>query len=148
MRPVIDIVPPVGVSSCRTVRFPEHADPRGSLSVVEVGKNLDFEIKRVYYLYDLPVATVRGAHAHRNLRQVVIAVHGCFEITVDDGLRRGRFVLDHPSRGVLIGPMVWRNLTNFSRGAVGLVLASEHYDEDDYYREYDEFRADAMRERA
>ncbi|MFF5986757.1 sugar 3,4-ketoisomerase [Prauserella flavalba] len=125
------------------IELDEHADPRGSLAVVETGKDIDFEIKRVYYLYDLPVATVRGAHGHRCLRQLVIAVHGQFEITVDDGFRRARYLLDNPRRGLLIGPMTWRNLINFSPGAVGLVLASEHYDESDYFRDYDEFLAAA-----
>ncbi|WP_019806226.1 sugar 3,4-ketoisomerase [Saccharomonospora halophila] len=130
---------PGRVEPCRLLEFDEHADPRGSLSVVETGKDIDFEIKRVYYLYGLPVATVRGAHGHRCLRQVVIALHGQFEITVDDGHTRGRYLLDTPRRGLFIGPMTWRNLINFSPGAVGLVLASEIYDESDYYRNYDEF---------
>ncbi|OZM72640.1 hypothetical protein CFN78_13465 [Amycolatopsis antarctica] len=134
------------VKPCRLIDLNEHADPRGSLSVVETGRDIEFDVKRVYYLYDLPVATVRGAHGHRNLEQLVIAVHGQFEITVDDGHHRSRYLLDHPSRGLLIGPMVWRNLINFSPGAVGLVLASELYDESDYYRDYDEFLRDAWAE--
>lgn len=127
------------VGSCRLVDLPQFEDPRGSLSVVEAGIDIDFEIRRVYYLYDLPVSTVRGAHAHRTLRQLVIAVHGCFEVTVDDGHATDTFRLDHPSRGLYIGPMVWRDLVNFSPGAVGLVLAAEHYDERDYFREYEDF---------
>ena len=113
--------------------------------MVEVGADIDFEVRRVYYLYHLPVATVRGAHGHRDLRQLVVAVHGEFEITVDDGFDRCRYRLDHPSRGLYIGPMVWRNLINFSPGAVGLVLASTHYDESDYFRDYDEFVRAARR---
>ncbi|MFC4001135.1 FdtA/QdtA family cupin domain-containing protein [Prauserella oleivorans] len=130
---------PGRIKPCRMIELAEHADPRGSLSVVEAGKDIDFEVQRVYYLYNLPMATVRGAHGHRTLQQLVIAVHGQFEITVDDGFRTERYLLDHPRRGLFIGPMTWRNLVNFSPGAVGLVLASEHYDEADYYRDYAEF---------
>jgi WxcM-like, C-terminal len=131
--------------ACHPIELSEYADPRGSLSVVEGGRDIGFEIKRVYYLYDLPVATVRGAHAHRTLEQLVIAVHGQFEIAVDDGWRQARYRLDRPSLGLYIGPMVWRDLVNFSPGAVGLVLASAHYDERDYYREYPGFLRDARR---
>ncbi|WP_298183201.1 FdtA/QdtA family cupin domain-containing protein [Saccharomonospora sp.] len=129
----------------RTIRLPEHADPRGSLAVVESGKDVLFDIKRVYYLYDLPISTVRGAHGHRMLEQLIIAVHGQFEIELDDGFHTARVRLDHPATGLYIGPMVWRNLVNFSAGAVGLVLASAHYDESDYYRDYPSFLAAARR---
>ncbi|QWF78539.1 sugar 3,4-ketoisomerase [Amycolatopsis sp. CA-230715] len=131
------------VRPCRIVQLNEFSDPRGSLSVVETGKDIDFDIERVYYLYGLPVATVRGAHGHRNLQQLVIAVHGRFEVIVDDGKNKQSFSLDHPSRGLYIGPMVWRDLINFSEGAVGVVLASSHYDEADYYRDYADFLNDA-----
>ena len=135
---------PVGrVRPCHLVQLNEHSDPRGSLSVVEAGKDIDFEIQRVYYLYGLPLSTVRGAHGHRDLQQLVIAVHGRFEVVVDDGVNKNSFRLDHPSRGLYIGPMVWRDLINFSEGAVGVVLASSHYDESDYYRDYADFLADA-----
>ncbi|MCO1574786.1 MULTISPECIES: sugar 3,4-ketoisomerase [unclassified Crossiella] len=133
------------VEPCRMVDLPEHNDPRGNLCVVEAGKEIKFDIKRVYYLYDLPATTIRGAHGHRNLEQLIVAVHGKFDITVDDGEYRDRFHLDNPSRGLYVGPMVWRNLINFSPGAVGLVLASTHYDEADYYREYADFQRDARK---
>jgi oxalate decarboxylase/phosphoglucose isomerase-like protein (cupin superfamily) len=124
---------------CRIVKLPEYVDARGSLSVIEIGETIGFEVKRVYYLYDLPVGTIRGAHGHRNLEQLLLALNGEFDVTVDDGFQQTRFHLDNPTHGLYIGPMVWRRLVNFSEGAIGLVLASAHYDEADYYREYDEF---------
>ncbi|MDV6011626.1 FdtA/QdtA family cupin domain-containing protein [Haloechinothrix sp. LS1_15] len=127
------------INPCRLIELPEYVDPRGRLSVVEADKDVAFDIKRVYYLYDLPNATVRGAHGHRELEQLVIALHGEFDVMVDDGYRQARFHLDRPSTGLYIGPMVWRDLLGFSSGAVGLVLASMHYDEADYYRDYEEF---------
>ncbi len=135
---------PVGrVKPCRLVELSEHSDSRGSLSVVESGKDIQFEIERVYYLYDLPIAAVRGAHGHRDLEQLIIAVHGNFEVSVDDGLHKNSFRLDRPSLGLYIGPMIWRELVNFSTGAVGVVLASKRYDEADYYRDYADFLRDA-----
>jgi dTDP-4-dehydrorhamnose 3,5-epimerase-like enzyme len=131
---------PIGrVEPCRIVKLPEYVDARGSLSVVEVGETVGFDVKRIYYLYDLPVGVVRGAHGHRHLEQLLLAVNGEFDVTVDDGENQANFHLDHPSHGLYIGPMVWRSLVNFSKGAVGLVLASEHFDEADYFREYDQF---------
>ena len=87
----------------------------------------------------------RGAHGHRRLRQIIIAVHGSFVVTVDDGFAQRRFVLDHPSKGLYVGPMVWRDMTEFAPGTVGLWLVSEGYDESEYYRDHDEFLADARR---
>ncbi|MFK0247805.1 sugar 3,4-ketoisomerase [Amycolatopsis azurea] len=134
---------PVGrIKPCHMVQLSEHSDRRGSLSVVESRKDVQFEINRVYYLYDLPISSVRGAHGHRSLEQLIIAVHGHFEVSVDDGLNKNSFRLDRPSRGLYIGPMIWRELVNFSKGAVGLVLASKHYDESDYYRDYADFLHD------
>ncbi|SFB47802.1 WxcM-like, C-terminal [Amycolatopsis marina] len=130
------------VHPCRTISLSEHVDPRGSLAVVETDKDVVFDIRRVYYLYDLPVSTVRGAHGHRNLEQLLIAVHGHFEVELDDGFSSATVELDHPATALYVGPMVWRNLVNFSPGAVGLVLASSHYDESDYYRDYSDFLAD------
>ncbi|MCP3804663.1 FdtA/QdtA family cupin domain-containing protein [Allokutzneria sp. A3M-2-11 16] len=127
------------VEPCRLIDLPEHKDPRGSLAVVESNRDVKFDINRVYYLYDLPSSTVRGAHGHRSLEQLIIAVHGRFEITVDDGYRRMRFQLDSPTKALYVGPMIWRDLINFSPGAVGLVIASMHYDESDYFREYSDF---------
>lgn len=124
---------------CRLIQLTEFADPRGRLAVVQTGQDIDFPIKRVYYLYDMPSGTLRGAHAHRNLEQLIVAVHGGFDVCLDDGRNKAGFRLDDPSVGLYIGPMVWRDLVNFSAGAVCLVLASLPYDEGDYYRDYTDF---------
>ena len=126
-------------SPCRLVQLTEFADARGRLAVVQTGQDIDFVIKRVYYLYEMPPDTLRGAHAHRQLEQLIIAVGGGFDVCVDDGANKATFRLEDPSVGLYIGPMVWRDLINFSGDAVCLVLASLPYDEGDYYRDYDEF---------
>ena len=128
------------VGSCRLVGLEQHTDERGSVSVVESGRDVGFPIRRVYYLHDLDAGKARGAHAHRALEQLVIAVHGSFTVTVDDGFHRAAHTLTDPGVGLYVGPGVWRDLTGFSAGAVCLVLASHHYDESDYHRDYDEFR--------
>ncbi|MDQ3790639.1 MAG: FdtA/QdtA family cupin domain-containing protein [Actinomycetota bacterium] len=135
---------PVGrISPCRMVELTEHRDPRGSLTVVESGKEIDFVVKRAYYIHHVPDGAERGAHGHRRLRQLIVAVHGSFEVIVDDGYARSSFLLDDPSRGLYVGPMVWRDMVNFAPGTVGLWLVSETYDADEYYRDYDEFLRDA-----
>ncbi|MFE5805250.1 FdtA/QdtA family cupin domain-containing protein [Streptomyces sp. NBC_01232] len=131
------------VRPCTLMDLQTVVDDRGSLSIVEGVKDIGFEIKRFFYLYDLPVKSVRGDHAHRRLEQFVIAVRGSFDVTVDDTSGTSRYHLDNPNQGLYIGPMVWNSLVNFSEGAIALVLASEHYDEADYYRVYEEFTADA-----
>jgi TDP-4-oxo-6-deoxy-alpha-D-glucose-3,4-oxoisomerase len=136
--------PAVGrVSPCRYVDLPENSDHRGRITIVESGKDVDFEIKRAYYIHHIPEGAERGAHGHRRLRQLIVAVHGRFEIVVDDGFSRDRFVQDDPSRGLYVGPMVWRDMVAFAPGTVGLWLVSEPYDENEYYRDYAEFRRDA-----
>lgn len=125
------------------VELTERTDPRGSLTVVQPGTEIDFEIRRAYYIHNVPDGAERGAHGHRRLRQLIVAVHGSFQVVVDDGFNQDKFVLDHPSRGLYVGPMVWRDMINFAPGTVGLWLVSEPYDETEYYRDYDEFRRDA-----
>jgi dTDP-4-dehydrorhamnose 3,5-epimerase-like enzyme len=125
------------------VELTEHRDPRGSLTVVESGKEIDFDVKRAYYIHHVPDGSERGAHGHRRLRQLIVAVAGSFDVVVDDGFAQRTFVLDDPSRGLYVGPMVWRDMINFSPGTVGLWLVSEPYDESEYYRDYDEFLTDA-----
>ncbi|HEV2159809.1 FdtA/QdtA family cupin domain-containing protein [Bradyrhizobium sp.] len=125
--------------------LPKIADPRGNLTFVEAGNHVPFDIKRVYYLYDVPGGSDRGSHAHKNLHQFVVAMSGSFDIVLNDGDRQRRFHLNRSYFGLYICPMTWRALDNFSSGSVCMVLASAHYDVDDYIRDYDEFIALARR---
>ena len=129
-------------SLAQFIDLPVVHDVRGSLCVAEGGA-LPFEIARVYYLYDVPSGSMRAGHAHKALQQLVIAVSGSFDVRLDDGRRTETVTLNRPHRGLLIGPMLWREIENFSSGAVCLVLASAAYDEADYYRDYTEFQANA-----
>jgi dTDP-4-dehydrorhamnose 3,5-epimerase-like enzyme len=128
-----------GIEHCRIIQLPEIADPRGNLSFVEGGRHVPFEIKRVYYLYDVPEGETRGGHAHKKLEQFIIAAAGSFDVELDDGYERKTFSLNRSSKGLYVPVMVWRELTNFSSGGVCIVLASEFYDANDYYRDYQEF---------
>ena len=114
-------------------------DQRGDLSVVEGGELIPFDIKRLYYLYDVPGGATRGGHAHRNLRQLIIAASGSFDVILDNGVSRQKFSLNRSYKGLYIPVMTWREIENFSSGAVCMVLASEHFDETDYIYEYDAF---------
>ena len=127
------------IDDCRLVELPKIKDARGNLTFVEGGLHIPFDIKRVYYLYDVPGGSDRGAHAHKNLHQFVTAMSGSFDIVLNDGDRQRRFHLNRSYFGLYVCPMMWRSLDNFSSGAVCMVLASERYDESDYIREYDEF---------
>ena len=119
--------------------LPKITDPRGNLTVAEGLDIVPFEIKRAYWVYDVPGGGSRGGHAHKRLHQFVIAVSGSFLVTLDNGFERQTVLLNHPYQGLLIDTGIWRTLDDFSSGAVCLVLASEHYDEDDYIYDYDEF---------
>lgn len=123
----------------RLVALPRITDPRGNLTFIESGRHVPFECRRVFYLYDVPGGEDRGGHAHRELQQLVIAASGSFDVSADDGTRRRTWSLNRSYAGVFLPPMVWGQLTNFSSGSVALVLASEHFSEADYYRDYDEF---------
>lgn len=127
------------MSLVRWLDFPEIADERGMLVALEGGRNVPFEIKRVYYLYGLAPEARRGFHAHRTLQQVAICLSGRCRMLLDNGTERAEMLLDRPDRGLHIGPMIWREMYDFSEGCVLMVLASEHYDEGDYIRNYDEF---------
>ena len=116
-----------------------HSDRKGNLSVVENGDTVPFDVKRVYYLYDVPGGESRGSHAHKNLKQLLIAASGSFTVTLDDGNVKRSFTLNRPYQGLLIVPGIWRELDDFSSGSVCLVLASEKYDAEDYIRGYEEF---------
>ena len=127
------------IKNCKLVQLPKISDPRGNLTFVESDKHIPFKIQRAYYLYDIPGGSDRGGHAHKKLQQLMIALSGSFDVHLDSGLEKSSWRLDRPYIGLLICPMVWRTISNFSSGAVCLVLASMEYDENDYYREYDEF---------
>ena len=121
------------------IPFPCIRDNRGSLTVLETGIHIPFPIKRIYYLHKIPDRSVRGAHAHKALHQAMVAMNGSFDLRLDDGYEQKEYTLDCRESAVYIGPMVWRELGNFSSDAICMVLASEHYDETDYYRDYEEF---------
>ncbi len=127
------------IDDCRIIQLPRITDPRGNLSFIEGGRHIPFDIKRVYYLYDVPGGADRGSHAHKNLQQFIIAMSGSFDVNLDDGKNKQRFHLNRSYYGLYVCPMMWRKLDNFSSGAVCLVLASDYYDESDYIRDYDEF---------
>lgn len=127
------------LENCSMIELPKIQDPRGNLTFVEGGEHIPFDIKRVYYLYDVPAGAERGGHAHKALHQLIIAVSGSFDIHLDDGIEKKTFHLSSGHQGLYICPMIWREIDHFSSGAVCMVLASERYDEDDYYRDYDEF---------
>lgn len=116
-----------------------HSDRKGNLTVVENGVTLPFDVKRVYYLYDVPGGESRGPHAHRELEQLIVAASGSFTVTLDDGTSKRSFFLNRPYQGLYVKPGLWRDLDNFSSGAVCMVLASEVYDASDYIRDYEEF---------
>lgn len=127
------------IHDCNVVDLPIIKDNRGNLSFIESFVHVPFAIERVYYLYDVPGGSERGGHAHKNLEQLIVAMSGSFDITLDDGHEKKRVHLNRSYNGLYVCPMIWRELDNFSSGAVCLVLASSHYDEGDYYRDYDEF---------
>jgi dTDP-4-dehydrorhamnose 3,5-epimerase-like enzyme len=128
------------LDQCSILNFPKITDFRGNLSFIEENKHVPFQIKRVYYLYDVPSGATRGGHAHRELQQLVIALSGSFDVVLDDGFHKRKFFLNRPHYGLYIAPKVWRELENFSSNSVALVLVSEVYDESDNIREYDDFK--------
>lgn len=127
---------------CKMIELPKITDPRGNLTFIEGGGHVPFDINRVYYLYDVPGGAERGGNAHKELHQLIIAMSGSFDVILNDGVSDRQFHLNRSYRGLLICPMIWRELNNFSSGSVCMVLASHHYTEDDYYRDYDEYLAD------
>lgn len=131
----------VNAGSVHMLDLPQIQDPRGDLTFVEGGNHVPFDIERVYYLYNVPTDSERGGHAHRDLEQVVFALSGSFRMKIDDGSVKSEYWLRDPRRGLYINRLVWREMDAFSQGAVCMVLASRPYDETDYFRDYDEFRA-------
>lgn len=128
-----------GGAGCTIVELPRITDPRGNLTALEGGVHVPFDIARVYYLYDVPGGESRGGHAHRELQQLIVAASGSFDVIVDDGTEVARFHLNRSYFGLYVPRLTWRELGNFSSGSVCLVLASQPYAEDDYYRDYDDF---------
>ena len=126
------------VHDCRIIDIRKFSDNRGYLSVIEGEIDIPFEIKRIYYLYMVPEAA-RGAHAHKQLQQLMIATSGSVHVTLDDGTEKKNFVIDKPWKGLLVVPGMWRDLDNFAGGTVCMVLASEKYEAEDYIRDYNEF---------
>jgi hypothetical protein len=129
------------VNECRIIELPKITDPRGNLTFIENSNHIPFDIKRVYYLYDVPGGSDRGSHAHKNLHQFIVAMAGSFDVELDDGKNKKRFQLNRSYYGLYVCPMMWRLLDNFSSGAVCMVLASEFYSAQDYHRDYDTFVA-------
>ncbi|CAE6849112.1 TDP-4-oxo-6-deoxy-alpha-D-glucose-3, 4-oxoisomerase [Paraburkholderia aspalathi] len=127
------------VTECQILEFPRIHDPRGTLTPIENNRQIPFDIKRVYYLYDIPGGASRAGHSHKQLQQVLIAISGSFDVHVDDGSERLVFHLNRPHQGLYVPRMIWREIDNFSSNAVCVALASMFYDEADYYRKYDDF---------
>ncbi len=129
------------LNNCCLIDLPKIHDPRGNLTFIEGGGHIPFDIQRVYYLYDVPGGSERGGHAHKGLHQLIIAMSGSFDVVLDDGREKKRFHLNRSYFGLYVCPMMWRELDNFSSGAVCMVLASNKYDEEDYFREYGDYLA-------
>jgi len=131
----------MGLDKVRLVDLATATDATASLTFIEGGRHLPFEIRRVYYLYDIEAGAERGGHAHKQHEELIIAAAGRFDIVLNDGYRSERFCLERPNQGVFFPTMVWHELQNFTPGSVCLVLASLYYDQEDYFRDYDEFVA-------
>jgi hypothetical protein len=138
---MLGCAPPLSIDDCRLIELPVVQNPQGNLTFIEERRHVPFPIARVYYLYDVPGGAVRGGHAHRALEQLIVPIGGRFDVIVDDGAERRRIALDNPRVGLYMPRLIWRELEDFSAGSFCLVLASAHYDEDDYFRDYDEFKA-------
>jgi hypothetical protein len=129
----------MSIHKCNLIELPKIHDPRGNLTYIESTVHVPFPIERVYYLYDVPGGSERGGHAHKELQQFIVAMSGSFDILLDDGQDKKRVHLNRSYQGLYVCPMIWRELDNFSSGAVCMVVASTRYEESDYYRDYAEF---------
>jgi len=129
----------VSIEHCQIVDLPKIADPRGNLSFIEGGRHVPFEIKRVFYLYDVPGGETRAGHALKKTEQFIIAASGSFDLILDDGKERRTISLNRSWKGVYVPQMIWRELVNFSSAGICLALASDYYDQNDYIRDYETF---------
>lgn len=129
----------MSLENCKLIDLPKITDPRGNLTFIEATRHIPFGISRVYYLYDVPGGAERGGHAHKELSQLIIAMSGSFDVVLNDGSREKRFHLNRSYMGLYVCPMMWRELDNFSSGSVCMVLASNGYDESDYYRDFNDY---------
>jgi len=129
----------MSLDDCKTIELPKISDPRGNLTFIESGCHVPFEIRRVYYLYDVPGGATRAGHGHKTLEQLMIAMSGSFDVELDDGRAKKKYHLNRSSYGLYIPRMIWREIDNFSSGSVCMVLASNLFDEQDYYRDYQGF---------
>jgi dTDP-4-dehydrorhamnose 3,5-epimerase-like enzyme len=129
----------MSLEHCHLIELPKISNPKGNLTFIEGNHHIPFAIQRVYYLYDVPGGAERGGHAHKDLQQLIIAASGSFDITLDDGRKQHTWHLNRPYVGLYVPSMIWREINNFSSGSVLMVLASNRYDEADYYRNYHEF---------
>ena len=127
------------IYDCMLLTLPKNHQLNGNLTSITNSQEVPFDIKRIYYLYDVPGGNSRGGHAHKDLYQIMIALSGSFSVTLDDGKLKRNFLLNQPYQGLLIPPGLWRDLDNFSSGSICMVLASEVYDENDYFRDYEKF---------
>ena len=128
------------IHNCNVVELPKIHNRSGNITVVQNGDHLPFDVKRVYYLYDVPGGSERGGHAHKELYQLIVAASGSFDVIIDDGENKKIIQLNRPNFGLLVIPGIWREIVNFSSGAICFVLASEKYSEEDYIRNYEEFK--------
>ena len=133
------------LAECEIIELRKISDPRGNLTPMESGLDVPFQIERIYYLYDVPGGSHRGGHAHKKLQQLIIAISGRFDVTLDDGVGKRKFTLNRPNYALYVCPMTWREIDNFSSASVCMVIASQKFDESDYIREYDEFCDEAGR---
>jgi oxalate decarboxylase/phosphoglucose isomerase-like protein (cupin superfamily) len=129
----------MSLEQCQIIELPKIADHRGNLTFIEADRHIPFSIQRVYYLYDVPGGAERGGHAHKEMHQLIVAMSGSFDVILSDSSEKKRFHLNRSYYGLYVCPMMWRELDNFSSGSVCLVLASNPYDEGDYYRNYNEY---------
>ena len=129
----------MSIKDCSLIDLPRVNDPRGNLTFIEGGRHVPFELKRIFYLYDVPGGAMRAGHALKRCHQFIVATSGSFDVVLDDGAERKRFQLNRSYYGLYVPPLVWREIDNFSSNSVCVVLASEAYDESDYYRDYEDF---------